>query len=85
VHEGRAAHRDALMEHLLAEPWIAALCEAYVTQLHSVADRPAFRAALERHLEEGSVLKVAMTAKLAQLTYIKTKCCGSHSAMYLRI
>jgi hypothetical protein len=52
VHEGRAAHRDALMEHLLAEPWIAALCEAYVTQLHSVADRPAFRAALERHLEE---------------------------------
>ena len=52
VHEGSASHRDALMEHLLAEPWIAALCEAYVTQLHSVADRPAFRAALERHLEE---------------------------------
>src|SRR5262245_54251974 len=52
AHEGRASHRDALMEHILAEPWIAALCEEYLTKLHSVADRPAFRAALERHLEE---------------------------------
>ena len=52
VHEGRASHRDALMEHILAEPWIAALCEEYMTTLQSVADRPAFRAALERHLEE---------------------------------
>src|ERR671922_2017896 len=52
VHEGRASHRDALLEHILAEPWIAALCEEYLTQLHSVAERPAFRAALERHLEE---------------------------------
>jgi hypothetical protein len=52
VHEGRASHRDALMEHILAEPWISALCEEYLTQLQSVADRPAFRAALERHLEE---------------------------------
>jgi hypothetical protein len=52
VQEGRVSHRDALLEHILAEPGIAALCEAYMTQLHSVADRPAFRAALERHLEE---------------------------------
>jgi hypothetical protein len=52
AQEGRASHRDALMEHILAEPWIAALCDAYVTQLHSVAELPAFRAALERHLEE---------------------------------
>jgi hypothetical protein len=52
VQEDRVSHRDALMEHILAEPGIAALCDAYMTQLHSVADRPAFRAALERHLEE---------------------------------
>ena len=52
AQEGRASHRDALMEHILAEPEIAALCAEYVTQLHSVADRPAFQAALERHLEE---------------------------------
>src|SRR6266567_8569712 len=52
VQEGRVSHRDALLEHILAEPGIAALCEAYMTQLHSVADRPAFRAALARHLEE---------------------------------
>jgi hypothetical protein len=52
AQEGRASHRDALLEHILAEPWIAALCEEYLTQLHSVAERPAFRAALERHLEE---------------------------------
>ena len=52
VQEGRVSHCDALLEHILAEPGIAALCEAYMTQLRSVADRPAFRAALERHLEE---------------------------------
>jgi hypothetical protein len=52
VQEGRASHRDALLEHILAEPRIAALCDEYVMQLHRVADRPTFRAALERHLEE---------------------------------
>src|SRR5262249_37079988 len=52
AQEGRASHRDALLEHILAEPWIAALCDAYVTHLHSVAERPAFRAALERQLAE---------------------------------
>ena len=52
VQEGRASHRDALLEHILADPGITALCEAYLTQLQSVAARPAFRAALERHLEE---------------------------------
>jgi hypothetical protein len=52
AHEGRESHRDALMEHILAEPRISALCEEYLTNLQSVAERPAFRAALERHLEE---------------------------------
>jgi hypothetical protein len=52
AQEGRASHRDALLEHILADPRIAALCDAYMMQLHSVAERPAFRAALERHLEE---------------------------------
>jgi Family of unknown function (DUF6635) len=52
AQEGRASHRDALMEHILADPRIAALCDAYMRQLHSVAERPAFRAALARHLEE---------------------------------
>jgi len=52
VHEGRASHRDALLEHILAEPWISALCDEYLTKLQSGADRPEFRAALERHLEE---------------------------------
>ena len=52
AQEGRVSHRDVLLEHILAEPWIAALCDAYMAQLHSVAERPAFRAALERHLEE---------------------------------
>ena len=52
VQEGRASHRDALLEHILADPRIAALCDAYMAQLHGVAERPAFLAALERHLEE---------------------------------
>ena len=52
AQEGRESSRDALMEHILADPWISALCEEYLTQLQSVAARPAFRGALERHLEE---------------------------------
>jgi hypothetical protein len=52
AQEDRASHRDALLEHILAAPGIAELCEEYLTTLHSVAERPAFRAALERHLEE---------------------------------
>ena len=52
AQEDRASPRDALMEHILAEPQIAALCDEYVTTLHRVAERPAFRAALERHLAE---------------------------------
>jgi hypothetical protein len=52
AQEGRASSRDALLEHILAEPWISALCDEYLTQLHSVAARPEFRGALERHLEE---------------------------------
>ena len=42
VQEDRASHRDALLEHILAEPGIAALCDEYVTHLHRVAERPAF-------------------------------------------
>jgi hypothetical protein len=52
AQEGRASHRDALLEHILADPRIAALCDAYMMQLHGVAERPAFRAALARHLAE---------------------------------
>ena len=58
---GRASHRDALMEHILAEPWIAALCDEYVLTLHSVAERPAFRAALERHLAEYGTTRGAVS------------------------
>jgi hypothetical protein len=52
AQEGRESSRDALLEHILADPWIAARCDEYLTQLHSVAARPEFRGALERHLEE---------------------------------
>ena len=61
VQEGRASHRDALMEHILAAPGIAALCAEYVTPLHSVAERPAFRAALERHLAEYGTTRGAVS------------------------
>jgi hypothetical protein len=61
AQEGRASHRDALLEHILADPRIAALCEEYLTKLQSVADRPAFRAALERHLEEYSKTRGAVS------------------------
>jgi hypothetical protein len=61
AQEGRESSRDALMEHILAEPWISALCEEYLTQLHSVAARPEFRGALERHLEEYSKTRGAVS------------------------
>ena len=50
----RAVYRTAMRSWSLSwpEPGIAALCDEYLTHLHSMADRPAFRAALERHLAE---------------------------------
>ena len=57
----RAAHRDALLEHMLADSQIAALCDEYVLTLHSVAERPAFRAALERHLAEYGTTRGAVS------------------------
>src|SRR5215475_4535745 len=61
AQEGRASHRDALLEHILADPRIAALCEEYLTHLHSVAGRPAFRATLERHLAEYGTTRDAVS------------------------
>jgi len=61
MQEGRVAHRDALLESILAEPGIAALCDAYLTHLHSLADRPAFRAALEQHLAEYGTTRGAVS------------------------
>jgi hypothetical protein len=49
VQEGRVSHRDALMEYILTDPRIAALCDVYMAQLHSVAERPAFRGAIAEH------------------------------------
>ena len=49
------------MEHILAAPGIAALCAEYLTQLHSVAERPAFRAALARHLAEYGTTRGAVS------------------------
>src|SRR5262245_35955830 len=48
----RTVPHTALLEHILADPRIATLCDAYMMQLHGVEERPAFRAALEQHLEE---------------------------------
>jgi len=70
VQEGRAAHRDALLEHILADPQIAALCDAYVMQLHSVADQPAFRAALERHLAEYGTTRGAVSELAGSLLHL---------------
>jgi hypothetical protein len=70
VQEGRISHRDALMEHILAEPEIAALCYPYLTHLHSVADRPAFRAALARHLEEYGKTRGAVSELAGSLLHL---------------
>jgi hypothetical protein len=70
VQEGRISHRDALMEHILAEPEIAALCDPYLTHLHSVADRPAFRAALARQLEEYGKTRGAVSELAGSLLHL---------------
>jgi hypothetical protein len=70
VQEGRISHRDALMEHILAEPEIAALCDPYLTHLHSVAERPAFRAALARQLEEYGKTRGAVSELAGSLLHL---------------
>ena len=72
AQEDRASHRDALLEHILAEPRMAALCDAYVTQLHRVADRPDVRATLERHLEEYGKTRGAVSELASSLLTLAT-------------
>ena len=67
---GRASHCDALLEHILANPQIAALCDEYVMQLHSVADQPAFRATLERHLAEYGTTRGAVSELAGSLLHL---------------
>ena len=70
--EGRAAHRDALLEHILAEPQIARLCDAYMTHLHRVTDRPDVRATLERQLEEYGKTRGAVSELASSLLTLAT-------------
>jgi hypothetical protein len=70
AQEGRVSHRDALLEAILAEPEITALCDAYLTHLHSLADRPAFRAALEQHLAEYGKTRGAVSELAGSLLHL---------------
>src|SRR5262252_8656417 len=70
AQEGRVSHRDALLESILAEPGIAALCDAYLTHLHSLADRPAFRATLEQHLVEYGKTRGAVSELAGSLLHL---------------
>lgn len=57
---GREAQRDALLEAILAEPDIAALCEEYLAQIQSRSADPEFRARLERNLAEYTKTRTAV-------------------------
>jgi hypothetical protein len=70
VQAGRVAHRDALLEHILAAPPVAALCDEYLLTLHHVAERPAFRAALERHLAEYGTTRGAVSELAGSLIHL---------------
>jgi hypothetical protein len=70
AQEGSVSHRDALLEHILADPEIAALCDTYLRQLHGVAERPAFRAALERHLAEYGKTRGAVSELAGSLLHL---------------
>lgn len=59
--DGRESRRDALMEAILAEPEIAALCGEYLRALGGHVDRPGFRAALERNLSEYGKTRAAVS------------------------
>jgi hypothetical protein len=59
--DGRISRHDALMEAILAQPEIVAMCEEYLCELHSHADRPEFRAALERNLAEYGKTRAAVS------------------------
>ena len=72
AQEDRASHRDALLEHILTEPRMVALCDAYMTHLHHVADRPDVRAALERQLEEYGKTRGAVSELASSLLTLAT-------------
>lgn len=50
--DDRISRHDALLEAILSQPEIAGICEEYLETLRRHADRPEFRAALERNLAE---------------------------------
>ncbi|CAL1239544.1 DUF6635 family protein [Candidatus Methylocalor cossyra] len=59
--DGRESRRDALLETILAEPEIAALCQPSLEALHRHAHTPGFRAALERNLAEYGKSRAALS------------------------
>ena len=70
AQEGRVSRRDALLEHILADPRIAALCDEYMLTPHRDAERPAFWVALERHLAEYGTTRGAVSELAGSLLHL---------------
>ncbi|BBL75127.1 hypothetical protein MishRS11D_22250 [Methylomagnum ishizawai] len=70
--EGRESRHDALMETLLAQPEIAALCGEYLRILGDQADRPGFRAALETKLAEYGKTRAGVSELAGSLITLAT-------------
>ena len=89
---GHPGHPQALLEPTTTVSLFPEGCSCGPRELvkltpyhtHQVIELPYIRPDVT-HWRLGSVLKVEMTAKLEQLTYIKIKRCELHPAMYLHI
>jgi hypothetical protein len=61
VQDGRVSEKDALLEAILNEPELAAVCTDYLETIQRKAQAPGFREALERNLAEYGKGRLAAT------------------------
>jgi hypothetical protein len=80
TQDGRISRRDALLEAILAEPEIAALCDAYLLQIKSRAAHPDFQAALERNLAEYGKTRNAVSELAGSLLNLAAGYTALHQA-----
>lgn len=76
----RVSHTDRLLENILNQPEIAALCESYLRQIRLNASRPAFRESLERNLAEYGKSRVAAGELTSNLITLATGYAAFHQA-----
>ncbi|WP_133716497.1 DUF6635 family protein [Methylocaldum gracile] len=81
VQGERTSRRDALMETILCNPEISALCEQFLGQIRSKADHPEFRRKLESNLAEYGKTRIAVTELAGSLVSLATSYAAFNKAL----